>query len=434
MNTGRDSNEFSALRDTSAQDRPIVRDRRNKRLVYAVLAVTGVIMGVAAMLIPWHRYSGSGAATIERSRITLATVRRGHYERDIAADGRVISTVSPTLYASAAGNVTLKVHAGDTVVKGQLLALVDAPELAAKLAQENSALEVMRIDLQRADLDAQERLAQLRDALDQAEVDQKTAERESQRSFKAFEQGAYSELQALKARDALEKSQFALDQSRKKYESQPALNRFDVDSKRALLKRQGYAVAELARQVDGLNVRAPIDGQVGQVRVADRTNVVKESPLLTVVDLSALEVEIRVAESLARDMHPSMSADLESNDGQWEGIVSGVSPEVVNREVTARVRFGKGRPAGLRQNQRMSVRIILDRRDGVLVVDRGPFMDQSGSGFAYVLRGNALERQAVTFGTSGSTKVEVLAGLIEGDQIAISGANEFNGAARVNLN
>ena len=58
------------------------------------------------------------------------------------------------------------------------------------------------------------KLAQLRDAYNQAEVDQKTAQRERDRSRKAFELGAYSELQALKAEDALEKAQFAFAQAK----------------------------------------------------------------------------------------------------------------------------------------------------------------------------------------------------------------------------
>jgi len=81
-------------------------------------------------------------------------------------------------------------------------------------------------------LDAERRLSQLRDAYEQAQVDQKTAQRERDRSRKAYELGSYSELQALKAEDSLEKAQFALAQSKMNYESQPKQNRFDVEARR----------------------------------------------------------------------------------------------------------------------------------------------------------------------------------------------------------
>ena len=112
------------------------------------------------------------------------------------------------------------------------------------------------------------------------------------------------------------------------------------------------------------------------------------------VDLSALEVEIKVTESLARDLRPGMTADLEGGGHHWQGVVSGVSPEVVAGQVTARLRFGAEKPAGLRQSQRLSVRIFLDRRDNVLMVDRGSFVDQEGGGFAYVVHGNIARANA----------------------------------------
>ncbi|HXC22917.1 MAG TPA: HlyD family efflux transporter periplasmic adaptor subunit [Steroidobacteraceae bacterium] len=420
------------LRDTSAQDRVIEPQspfKRHRKIVIAVLALALALIVLAVYLM---RYSGAGVS-IDRARVAIASVERGNFVRDIAADGQVVAAVSPTLYANALGTVTLKAHAGDSVVKGQVLAVVDSPDLTAKLAQEDATLAGLRLDWQRATLEADHKLAQLRDAYDQAQVDLKTAQRERDRSRKAYELGSYSELQALKAEDSLEKAQFAFEQAKSNYESQPKQNHFDIDSKKALLDRQQFLVADLKRQVDGLNVKSPVDGQVGQVQVADRASVAKDAPLLTVVDLSALEVEIKVTESLARDLRPGMTADLDGGGHHWQGSVSGVSPEVVAGQVTARLRFGDEKPAGLRQSQRLSVRIFIDRRDNVLMVDRGSFVDQEGGGFAYVVHGNIAERRPVQLGAASIAKVEVLDGLAVGDQIVISGTDAFNGAQRIIL-
>jgi HlyD family secretion protein len=420
------------LRDTSGQDRVIERQkiwqRHPKALIGAAVAL--VLLGV--LLTYLMRYSGAGLS-IDRARVSIATVERGSFVRDIAADGQVVAAVSPTLYANALGTVTLKAHAGDTVTKGQVLAVVDSPDLTAKFSQEDATLAGLRLDWQRATLDAGTKLAQQRDAFNQADVDQKTAQRERDRSRKAYELGAYSELQALKAEDALEKAQFAFQQAKTNYDSQPKQNRFDIESKKALLDRQQFMVDDLKRQVDGLSVKSPVDGQVGQVQVADRASVAKDAPLLTVVDLSALEVEIKVTESLARDLRPGMNADLEGSGHHWKGVVSGVSPEVVGGQVTARLRFGDEKPAGLRQSQRLAVRIFIDRRDNVLMVDRGSFVDQEGGGFAYLVKGNVAERHPVQLGASSISKVEILDGLSVGDQIVIAGTDSFNGAQRVIL-
>src|ERR1700727_1670750 len=322
------------LRDTSGQDRVIERAslwKRHRTLLALVLAAV-IVLGILLTFL--LRYSGAGAS-VDRSRLSIATVERGSFIRDIAADGQVVAAVSPTLYANALGTVTLKVHAGDSVAKGQVLAVVDSPDLTAKMSQEEATLVSLRLDWQRSTLDAEHKLSQLRDAFNQAEVDQKTAQRERDRSRKAFELGSYSELQALRAEDALEKAQFAFQQAKSLYDDQPKQNRFDIDSKKALLDRQQFMVDDLKRQVDGLNVKSPVDGQVGQVQVADRASVAKDAPLLTVVDLCALEVEIKVTESLARDLRSGMTADLEGGGRHWQGVGSGGAAEVVAGEGSA---------------------------------------------------------------------------------------------------
>jgi HlyD family secretion protein len=420
------------LRDTTGQDRVIEPAGAWKRHRALLIGILTAVLGLGVLLAYLLRYSGAGVS-VDRSRLSIAAVERGSFVRDIAADGQVVAAVSPTLYANALGTVALKVHAGDTVSKGQVLAVIDSPDLTAKLSQEEASSVSLRIDWQRATLDAERKLLQLRDAFNQAQVDQKTAQRELDRSRKAYELGSYTELQALKAEDSLEKARFAFDQAKMNYESQPKQNRFDIDSKRALYDRQEYLVADLKRQVDGLNVKSPVDGQVGQVQVADRASVAKDAPLLTVVDLSALEVEIKMTESLARDLRPGMAADLEGGGHHWRGSVSGVSPEVVAGQVTARLRFGNEKPAGLRQSQRLSVRILIDRRDNVLMVDRGAFVDQEGGGFAYLVRGNVAERHPVRLGAASIAKVEILDGVAVGDQIVISGTDEFKSAQRVIL-
>jgi HlyD family secretion protein len=420
------------LRDTSGQDRAIERASIWKRHRVLLMASLAAAAGLIVLLAFVLRYSGAGSS-VDRARVSIASVERGSFVRDIAADGQVVAAVSPTLYANALGTVTLKVHAGDTVAKGQVLAVIESPDLTAKLSQEEATSVGLRIDWQRATLDAEQKLLQLRDAFNQAQVDQKTAQRELDRSRKAYELGSYTELQALKAQDSLEKAQFAFQQAKMNYDAQPRQNRFEIDSKKALFDRQQFLVTDLKRQVDGLNVKSPVDGQVGQVQVADRASVAKDAPLLTVVDLSALEVEIKVTESFARDLRPGMSADLEGGGQHWQGSVSGVSPEVVAGQVTARLRFGSEKPAGLRQSQRLAVRILIDRRDNVLMVDRGSFMDQEGGGFAYVVHGNVAERRPVHLGAASVAKVEILDGLTAGDQIVISGTDEFKSAQRVIL-
>jgi HlyD family secretion protein len=128
-----------------------------------------------------------------------------------------------------------------------------------------------------------------------------------------------------------------------------------------------------------------------------------------------------------------MSVDIEGDRRRWQGRVDGVAPAGVGGQVTTRVRFTQDKPTGLRQNQRLLVRILVDRRENALMVDRGSFIDQSGATFAYVVHGDVAEHRAVQLGETSLEKVEILGGLNAGDRIVISGGDAFDGASRVVL-
>ncbi|MGA0610345.1 efflux RND transporter periplasmic adaptor subunit [Caldimonas sp. KR1-144] len=416
------------IRDTAAQDRPISPTPHRRR--WLVAGVLGAIaaLGLAA---PALLRLGSAQASVSASRLTIATVERGALVRDVAGEGKVVAAVSPTLYATEGGAVVLQVHAGDAVKKGQLLAVIDSPTLTNRLAQERSNADALQAEALRAEVDARQRRAALQSAWESAKVDEQGARNELARQQKAFDAGASSGMQVERARDAMEKARIALSHA----EANLGLNddslRFEVRAKQLAAERQRLLVKDLERQVDQLQLRSPVDGQVGQLFVAERATVAKDAQLLSVIDLSALEVQMQVPESYARDLAIGMPGEITGNGKTWAGRVSAVSPEVVNGQVAARLRFDGDTPEQLRQNQRLSVRVLIERRENVLRVARGSFVEEFGGRFAYVLRDGIAEKSPLRLGTASVAHVEVLEGLQAGDRVVVSGSDAFGEQARV---
>lgn len=424
------------IRDTSAQDQIVSTATPGsaastwRRYRWPVLAALLVLAGIAFAVHGWLNASRS----FDSSRVRIAQVERGDLVRDIAADGRVIAANSPVLYAISAGTVTLKVVAGDVVKKGQELALIDSPELRSKLAQEEATLAGLEAESSRAALDATLTRAKSRKDTDQAGIEKVAAERDLQRYQRGFDGGAVPQIDLARAQDALKKADINLVNAQADTRLQGQGADLDARNKRLLADRQRAVVAEVKRQVDALTLRAPFDGQVGQVQAVQHTNLVANAPVLGVVDLSNFEIEIKVPESFARDLAIGMPAQLTSGSGQpFAGEISAVSPEVVNGEVNARVRFADKQPAGLRQSQRMSVRVLLDTRKDVLKVERGPFVEQ-GTGTAYVMDGSTAVRRPVQLGVSSLGEVEILSGVQPGDRIVVAGSDLFKDAERVSIN
>ena len=418
------------IRDTSAQDRMVeVKPNRKRRLILG-----GVGIAVVALLIwlaPGIGRLFSASASVSSSRLAFATVERGPFVRDIAAEGKVVAAVSPTLYATYGGAVTLQVHAGDTVKKGQVLAVVDSPELRNKLAQEQSKADAMQVDYLQSQVDARSKRSDLQKAFDNAQIDEKSAETNLSREQKASAAGAATGVEVDQAKDLLEKARITLAHAKSDLGMNNDSLNLNIQSKKLAHENQLLVVQDLQRQVDDLNVKSPVDGQVGQLFIAERATVAKDAQLLSVIDLSALQVEMQVPESFARDLGIGMSGEISGNGNIWKGLVSAISPEVVNGEVSARLRFAGETPKQLRQNQRLSVRVLLDKRDNVLTVQRGSFVDESGGSYAYLVRDGIATKTPIRVGASSIDKVEILDGLKEGDRIVISGTDSFKSAARV---
>lgn len=418
-----------AIRDTSGQDRVMAVPAPpvwKRPLLLAAAAVAGVVL-LLWLMAGW--LGSAGAVSAERLR--FAEVGRGTLVRDAAVNGRVVAAVSPTLYAPATGTVTLKIEAGATVSKGQVLAELDSPELQNELQRERATLAQLEAEVARQKILARKAslLAQ-RDA-DEAEVARLAALRDLQRAKRGYELGALPEVDYLRAKDALESAEIRARHANAAAKLEGSDVALGLKTQEQLLERQRLVTANVERRVEELSVRAPVDGIVGTLNVADRAVVAPNTALMTVVDLSRLEVELEVPETYAEDLGLGMTTEVRIGTTMVPATVSAISPEVVNSRVLARVRFDGEQPPGLRQNQRVSARVLFEEKPDVLMVARGPFLESQGGRFAYVVRDGYAERVPVRIGATSVAAVEILEGLAEGDRIVISGSERFDNAERV---
>ena len=420
------------IRDTSNQDVLLAKATAH-RPARRWLIRGGIALALFVLLVVGARRWMAGERSVDRERVRIAEVVRGTLVRDIAADGRVTAANNPTLYAVAAGIVQLQVQAGDRVKKGQPLAEITSPDLVSRLTQEQATLAGLEAEVGRADLVVQQGRAGSQKLIDQALIDRQTAVRELERFRIGFQAGAIPEIDVLRAEDNLKKAEIALAHARKdRVLSDKGLG-FDLRTRRLNLERQQAIVVELKRQVDELTVRSPVDGQVGQLLVAQRASVAANAPVLSVVDLTAFELEIKVPDSFARDLAIGIAAEISAGTARYAGRVRSVAAEVVNGEVSSRLEFVGKKPDGLRQNQRLTARIVLDEKPNVLMVERGPFLEAGGGHFAYVVRDGVAERLPIRTGAASLDAVEILSGARAGDRIVVSGADAFGDAQRVRI-
>jgi len=422
-----------AISDTSNQDVQI--SSRPGKSRYLVYAGTVTVLVLAVWLVsPFVQRWALAEDSVAAERLRTATVERGNFIRDISVQGRVVAAVSPTLYATQTGTVTFLVESGDTVITGQELANIESPEIQNQLLQEQARLSALRVELDRQRITTRQQQLENQKAEDAASITLKAANREMSRAEQAFTQGALIEVDYEKAQDDLQTAELLYKHALMDKELDDERLDFELQTRQLSVDQQALLVANLERQVEELVIVSPVNGIVGNLSVDQKTNVTKNQPILSVVDLSAFEVEVLVSESYADDLAIGMRADVRAGSEQYAATLIAVSPEIIDNQVTGRVRFDGVVPDGLRQNQRLSTRILLAEKLDVLMVQRGQFFDSGNGRIAYRIDDGIAYRTPIITGATSLNTIEVLEGLNSGDTIIISATDQFNSAETVLIN
>lgn len=420
------------IRDTSSQDTVLATPPiwRRKKILWLAIGVV-VFIVISFLLI---KTFANSTKSINSERLKIGTVTRGTLVRDVAVNGRMVAAISPTLYSTASATVTLKVKAGDMVKKGDVVAELESPDLSSLLKREEANYEQLAAEVERQRILARkQKLLATRDA-DQAEIERVTADRTFQRYEKAGPEGVISKIEYMRVKDALKTAEIRAKHAQLAAGLEGEDVALSLKTKVSQLEQQKLVRNDAKRKVEELKLKAPVDGMVGTLSVANRSVVAANTALMTLVDLSQLEVELEIPETYVADLGLGMTAEISINGVTTKGKLSALSPEVVKNQVLARVRFEGEQPSGLRQSQRVSARLLIEEKPNVLLLPRGPFVEGEGGRFVYLVQNNIATRIPIKLGATSISAVEIMDGLKEGDKVVIAGTDQFEGAEKISLN
>ncbi|HMN45821.1 MAG TPA: hypothetical protein PKE27_14680, partial [Povalibacter sp.] len=98
-----------------------------------------------------------------------------------------------------------------------------------------------------------------------------------------------------------------------------------------------------------------------------------------------------------------------------------VYPEVKERQFRIDIAFADATPSTVRRGQSLQLKIEIGAAADGLVVGNGPFYDDTGGQWAFVVRDSRIAtKHPVKFGRRNPDSVEVLEGLREGDRVITS--------------
>jgi multidrug resistance efflux pump len=227
--------------------------------------------------------------------------------------------------------------------------------------------------------------------------------------------------------------------------------RVDIEDKRlrtmtsgmsARLAAQKAQVARLraiagfrARQIEALRVSAGAAGVLQELPLEAGQWVMPGGLLAKVAQPDRLKAQVRVPQTLIKDVAIGQRAEIDTQNGVVAGRVVRIDPAVQGGTVTVDVALDGELPKGARPDLSIVGVIELERLTDVLWVDRPAFAQPDSALGVYKLvdGGDAAQRVTVRLGRASVKTIEVLGGLAEGDRIILSDMSNWDAHERVRL-
>ena len=420
--------------DIARPDQSRKRKRRQLLLgISATIALTVITIGL------WRLKPA--APTVEKASVWTDTVKRGQMLRQVRGNGMLVPEQIQFVQADTDGRVErILVLPGAEVKPETILLEMSNPELKQaafdaewQLKAAEALLSKLKVQLDSERLTQRAATATLKSDYEQAKLEAQADENLAKRALVATLTAKRSRAKAddLGARLQIEEERLVISEDSAK--AQLAVQQADLEKARAMVSLK-------CKQVEGLQVRAGINGvlqQIGDVvslQVGQR--VTPSATLAKIVQPSKLKAQIKIAETQARDILIGQIASIDTHNGIIPGKVTRVDPSVQNGTVTVDVELEGALPRGARPDLSVDGTIELERLDDVLFVGR-PVQGQADSTvgiFKVIDGGTGAIRVSVKLGRSSVSTVEILQGLQVGDPIIVSDMSAWDSHERIRLN
>ena len=411
--------------------RTVSKASRLKRPAYVASAALALISG--GVMLANIDYS---TQRVDRSTLTIETVRRGTMAVKVAANGQLLSKRIEQLAAPVAGRVEkADVEPGTPVHVGELLVELANPQLTSAAEEARSAWEGAVAELQAGQAELQTNLLNEQVVLTQVQFNLEKAQAKLEADEALSRNGLISGIE-------LRRSQLDRDQLRKTYEIEESRLQKLRDNVEVQLSVRKSRVAQLARALDravaqtrDLDVVAGIDGIVQAIDVEVGQQLQPGSPIGRIARQDQLYAELKVPAREATQVRAGQHVVVDTRNGLVNGVVTRVDPGVTDGTVVVDVELQGALPAGSRPQLQVEGTISITRLPDTLYVGRPAYVKNDAAMTVYRLdaTGRYAERVAVRAGTVSPDELQVLQGLRAGDRIITSEAGEWQGEKRILL-
>jgi HlyD family secretion protein len=408
---------------------PMQRTRRRLAAVAAgICLLVGLTLGSLALR--------PAAPSVDRATLFIGAVQRGPMVREVLGQGTLVPEEIHWLTARSSAMVLRVLQKPGARVESDTV-IVELTNAELELAALEADRELSRAEAELVNLEATlnaERLGR-ESALATLGSDLADAERRARADEELGRRGFLSELEQGQTRGRASELRGRLDFEQKRLGALARGMTAQVAAQQAQLARL-RSIAEFKRnEVEGLSLRASVNGVLQELSLEQGQSVAAGALLGKVVRPDRLKAVVRIPETQTRDLQIGQAASIDTRNGVVAGHVTRIDPAAQAGSVRVDVTFDAALPPGARPDLNVEGTIELERLASVVFMGR-PAVGQPGTSvslFKLDADGSGAERIQVQLGRSSIEHVEVLSGLREGDQVILSELSQMDEVDRIRL-
>jgi HlyD family secretion protein len=408
----------------SGMDRKIERRSRRPLIIGGIGAAA-----LAVVALVWFASGQQTSYTLDGQRIRTATVETGAFEDFIPLRASVEPERSVFLDAIEGGRVeAILVEEGAFVEEGQPLVELSNTSLQLDVIAREAQVSEQLNNLRNTELAIEQNRLSLKSDLIEIDYQITRLERLVTR---------YEELEGNQfvSRNEYEDAVDELAYWRNRREVTQESQKQDEIIRLAQMEQLRSSVTQLEKNLglaranlENLLVRAPRAGQLTSLDAELGESKARGERLGQIDDVDRFKATAFVNEFYLNRVRVGQKAQLETGGRRYELEISKVYPEVQASQFEIDLRFTGEAPPDIRRGQTLQMRLVLgDLSERAVLLANGPFFNDTGGAWVFVLdrKGKVATRREVRFGRRNPNSIEVLGGLIEGDEVIISSYANF---------
>ena len=425
----------SAGRAASGQgmDRKVEKKKQPLKIVGIAIAVVAGLFFIGSMIMDAQ---GGRSFKINQNRIVISPVSEGTFEDFIPVRGRV--TPLKTLYLDAieGGRVErILVEDGASLKKGDLIVELSNSNLQVSFTANETRVTEQLNNMRSQELQLEQNRLQHKRNLVDFNYQIKKLTRQVERERELVKTNAIPQRQLDDSEDDLE---YNINRRELTLESQATdarLQESQLKFLREAARRLETSLVVARKNLDALNVRAPVGGKLSGFNVEIGQNIPRGNRLGQIDDPDNYKLRASIDEFYLGRVDLGQSATFEREGTNYAMRIAKIYPQVNNGQFEVDFVFDGAQPAGIRRGQTIQTRLTLGDATKARLVPNGAFYQDTGGNWVFVVTeaGDQAVKRNVRLGRRNARFIEVLDGLEIGERIVTSPYTSFVEMDRLKL-